>query len=381
MGRTAALPGTLPGIQDSAEQAEALAVRARRMKQRRHMLDLIAASYMIDAAILLIYVQAGTIPSIIVPAYAICGIILTGLLIALSESGFNDRFRDHYLTVPIAGLHLVLMVGFTFWAPQIAWLFLCDLFIVFGFASLRATRTQALVAWTVMTCALAPLFLFTDLPIGLPHGTPLERLASLLVLVLTVGRCMFIGIFSSAMRDSLYKRGVQLREAYQRIEELADLDDLTGALNRRSIMQLFDDEIERVNRHDEPLSVALIDLDWFKRINDTFGHPTGDEVLRTFAITIFANIRSFDRFGRYGGEEFLLLLPNTPRGEAEIIVDRLRTIVAELDWSAFSAGMRVTLSAGVTTMIPAESADVALGRADGALYVAKQQGRNRIVSA
>ena len=77
-------------------------------------------------------------------------------------------------------------------------------------------------------------------------------------------------------------------------------------------MRMLDDEIARAHRIKTPCSIALIDLDWFKRINDAYGHPTGDEVLRTFAITVFANIRNIDRFGRYGGEEFLLVLPDTP---------------------------------------------------------------------
>jgi len=202
----------------------------------------------------------------------------------------------------------------------------------------------------------------------------------MLVLVLTVGRCMYIGMYSSALRESLYKRGLQLREAYQRIEEFAELDELTGSYNRRCIMRMLDDEIARADRSAAPLSLALIDLDWFKRINDSFGHPTGDEVLRTFAITIFANIRSFDRFGRYGGEEFLLLLPNTSRDEAHKMLDRLREIVEELDWTAFSPGMRVTLSAGVTAMAPNETAEAVLARADRALYAAKEDGRNKIAT-
>lgn len=381
MGRTAVIPGALPGSPTSADDARTLAVRGRRMRQRRHMLDLIATSFMIDAAILLVYVQAGTIPSIVAVAFAACGGVLGSILFVLSESGFNDRFPDHYLTVPIALAHLVLIVAFTAWAPQIGGFFLFELFVVFGFAALRANRRQALISWTALLCTLAPLFLLTDLPISLPHHTPLERLATLLALVLTVGRCMFIGVFSKAMRDSLYKRGTQLREAYQRIEELAELDELTGAYNRRSIMRHLDNEIERAARHCEPLSLALIDLDWFKRINDTFGHPTGDEVLRTFAITIFANIRSCDRFGRYGGEEFLLLLPNTTEDEARQILDRLRLIVAGLDWSAFSPSMMVTLSAGVTTMSLQESTESVLSRADRALYEAKHGGRNRIAYA
>ena len=104
-------------------------------------------------------------------------------------------------------------------------------------------------------------------------------------------------------------------------------------------------------------------------------------VLRTFAITTFANIRTIDRFGRYGGEEFLLVLPDTPTEGAAHILERLRHIIADLDWSAFSPGMRVTISAGITTLRPDETPDTFLARADSALYSAKAQGRNRIACA
>jgi diguanylate cyclase len=383
MGPTTAISALPAGIdcRDGAEQAQPLPVRARRMKQRRRMFEMIAASYLTDAALLLLYAAAGTIPIVVVPAYAACGLLVTGVMIVLSERGFNDRFKDHYLIVPTAGLGLAIIFAFSFWMPQVAFLFLCTLFIGFAFSSLRASPLQSVIGWAAMTVALAVLFLVGNRPVEMPHGSQLERLATMLTLSLTVGRCMFIGMFSRALRESLYKRGLQLREANQRIEELAELDELTGSFNRRCIMRMLDDEIARAARSAAPLSLALIDLDWFKRINDTFGHPTGDEVLRTFAITIFANIRSFDRFGRYGGEEFLLLLPNTHSDEAGAILDRLRAIVADLDWTAFSPGMQVTLSAGIASIAAGESADAILARADSALYVAKELGRNKIAVA
>jgi diguanylate cyclase (GGDEF)-like protein len=215
----------------------------------------------------------------------------------------------------------------------------------------------------------------------MPHGTDLERFATMTVFILTIGRCMFLGMFSSSMRQSLYQSGLKLKEAYRRIEELAELDELTGSYNRRCIMRMLGEEIARARRNETPCSIALIDLDWFKRINDAFGHPTGDEVLRTFAITMFANIRNVDRFGRYGGEEFLLVLPGMFTDGAEQILERLRKIIADLDWSAFSPGMRVTISAGITVLRPEETPDTFLARADGALYEAKARGRNRIASA
>jgi PleD family two-component response regulator len=152
----------------------------------------------------------------------------------------------------------------------------------------------------------------------MPHGTNLERFATMSVFILTIGRCMFLGIFSSAMRQSLYQSGLKLKQAYKRIEELAELDELTGSFNRRCIMRMLDDEIARAHRSQTPCSIALIDLDWFKRINDSYGHPTRDEV---------------------------------------------------------------TISAGVATLRPDETEDSLLARADNALYAAKARGRNRIASA
>jgi diguanylate cyclase (GGDEF)-like protein len=180
------------------------------------------------------------------------------------------------------------------------------------------------------------------------------------------------------MREALYKRGKELKSAYERIEELAQMDELTGALNRRFVMKELDEELLRCARGSQTCSVALIDLDFFKKINDTYGHPAGDEALRTFAITIFANIRGIDKFGRYGGEEFLLILPDTPKETAARTLDRLREIIASLDWAAISPGLAVSMSAGLTAVRTNDTTDTVLSRADRALYRAKQDGRNRV---
>jgi diguanylate cyclase (GGDEF)-like protein len=354
---------------------------ARRAKQRRQIQFMIAASYMLDALILLVYAHAGAVPVFVAPAFAAAGLISVAFYLFLSETGVTERFKDHYFVVPQLFISTTIMLAFTWIAPEVGVMFLCTLFTVFNFGSLRTTAWQTALAWTFMAAGLAWLFLMTDKPIGLPHHGAIERFATMLVFALTIGRCMFLGIFSSSMRTSLYLSGQKLKEAYRRIEELAELDELTGAFNRRCIMRVLEEEIARSSRHGQACSIALIDLDWFKRINDAYGHPTGDEVLRTFAITMFANIRNIDRFGRYGGEEFLLVLPNTPTDAAARLLDRLRAIVADLDWSAFSAGMQVTFSAGVATLRTDEHSDNFLARADKALYVSKAQGRNRITSA
>jgi diguanylate cyclase len=353
---------------------------SRRVKQRRQMLVMIGGSYVVDAGILLLYAKAGSIPAMIGPAYAACGLTFVIGSIFLSEFGFNERFRDHYLVAPQATAYMLIALAFAYIAPQVGGMFLFTLFIVFSFSPLRSTPPQTMAIWTALTLGLAGLFLLTDKPVSMPHGNYLERFATLLVFVLTIGRGMFLGMFSNSLKQSLYQNGLMLREAYKRIEELAELDELTGASNRRCIMRMLEEEIDRAARTGSPCSVALIDLDWFKRINDAYGHPTGDEVLRAFSITIFANIRNIDRLGRYGGEEFLLVLPDMDTSSAVRALDRLRAIIADLDWSAFSPGMKVTISAGVATLQPNETSDILLARADSALYSAKAQGRNRITS-
>ena len=353
----------------------------RRAGQRRQMLAVQAVSYSLIAAVLLVYCYAGTISILIPSAYFLAGVGLVAIFVVLSEAHVNDRFEDHYLTIFQVGGHVALQLCFLVAAPEIGFAFLSVVFLIFGFGALRMTSQQAIMAWTLTIMGLAPIFLFTSTPIGLPIATPIERVAAMLSYILTIGQCAFVGLYGSTMRKMLYDRSFELKAAYKRIEELAELDELTGSSNRRSIMRMLGEEIDRAGRDGSPCSIALIDLDWFKRINDAYGHPTGDEVLRTFSITMFANIRSVDRFGRYGGEEFLLVLPDMDGDNAVRALDRLRMIVADLDWSAFSPGMQVTISAGVATLRPNENPDTFLARADSALYAAKARGRNRIVGA
>ncbi|MEA2911124.1 MAG: diguanylate cyclase [Bradyrhizobium sp.] len=353
----------------------------RRAGQRRQMLAVQAVSCALITLVLLVYCFAGTISILIPSAYFLFGIGLMGFFVVLSENHVNDRFEDHYLTIFQVGGHVALQLGFLLAAPEIGYVFLCVLFLIFEFGALRMTPRQATIVWTLTMMGLAPIFLLISTPIAMPVATSIERLAAMLCYVLTIGQCAFLGLYGSSLRKILYNRSFELKAANKRIEELAELDELTGSFNRRCMMRMLDDELARAQRLNAPCSVALIDLDWFKLINDAYGHPTGDEVLRTFAITVFANIRNIDKFGRYGGEEFLLVLPETPNDAAARILDRLRAIIADLDWSAFSPGMRVTISAGVATLRPNESADSFLARADSALYAAKARGRNRIASA
>ncbi|MFK4723159.1 diguanylate cyclase (GGDEF)-like protein [Bradyrhizobium niftali] len=364
-----------------APEAAAPEVRARRARQRRQMYIGQVASYSLGASVLMIYAYDGAISVDIASLFWFGGLLIIGTFTVLSEAGVGDRFTDHYLTVFQISAHMALQFVFLLSVPTIGIAFICVLFLIFAFGTLRMTSAQAMITWTLAATGLAAVFLASDLPIGMPVATRLQRTASMLCFVLVIGQCAFLGLFGATLRKILYQRSIELKAAYQRIEELAELDELTGSYNRRCIMRLLDTEMEKSRRASTPCAIALIDLDWFKRINDAHGHPVGDEVLRTFSITIFANIRPADCFGRYGGEEFLLLLPDTDGEAASRMLERLRSIVADLDWSAFSLGMRVTISAGVVTLRDVDTADTILARADSALYSAKAQGRNRIATS
>lgn len=364
-----------------APEATAPEVRMRRVRQRRQMYIGQVASYSLGASVLLLYAYDGAISLDVASLFWFGGLLIIGTFAVLSEAGVGDRFTDHYLTVFQISAHMALQFVFLLSVPTIGVTFISVLFLIFAFGTLRMTSAQAMLTCAIATSGLAAVFLATDLPIGLPVATRLQRTASMLCFALVIGQCACLGLFGATLRKILYRRSIELKAAYQRIEELAELDELTGSYNRRCIMRLLDAEIERSRQESTPCAIALIDLDWFKRINDAHGHPVGDEVLRTFAITVFANIRPADCFGRYGGEEFLLLLPGTDRDAASRMLERVRGIVADLDWSAFSPGMRVTISAGVVTLRDVDTADTFLARADSALYSAKAQGRNRIATS
>jgi diguanylate cyclase len=366
---------------DAAEIALTSKVLRRRKLNRRNMLVAAGLSYLFDAGLFALYALAGTTTYATPIVYGICGATFTALFLVSSETGFNDRFRDHYLTIAQNVYSAAIMMGGIYFAPEVGFAFCVIMFIVVGFSTLRASSRQAGILWTCVTVGLTVVLLLTDKPIDMPTETWAERVVTLLFLITVLGRCMSMGLYAVSMREMLYKSGKELKAAYERIEELAQLDELTGALNRRFVMKELDEELMRCMRSNQSCSVALIDLDWFKKINDTFGHPAGDEALRTFAITIFANIRGIDKFGRYGGEEFLLIMPDTPQGTAIRTVDRLREMVAGLDWGAISPSMTVTISAGVTALRANDTSDAILARADQALYLAKERGRNRVLAA
>ncbi|MBT3238837.1 MAG: GGDEF domain-containing protein [Rhodospirillaceae bacterium] len=165
----------------------------------------------------------------------------------------------------------------------------------------------------------------------------------------------------------------------QRLEEMATIDHLTRAVSRQAFDLLFSQAIHSTNRHDGGvLSVIMLDIDHFKKVNDTYGHLGGDEVLRSVAESIHSQVRKVDILCRWGGEEFLLLLPDCDAEAARQLAEKIRIAVAACETHLGSAVISVTLSAGITQYTVADSEDSLIRRADVALYEAKQNGRDQV---
>lgn len=174
-----------------------------------------------------------------------------------------------------------------------------------------------------------------------------------------------------------------LKKSNEMLKELSNTDPLTQLYNRRYMMTALEREIQRSQRKGSPLSIVMMDIDHFKRINDNFGHQQGDLVLTTIATTAKNALRSYDIGARYGGEEFVLLLPETTHQEAIVVADRIRLQIQQLTYPAPLEKTSITISMGVATYPVPEITTIneLIYAADSALYRAKETGRNRVVSS
>ena len=179
------------------------------------------------------------------------------------------------------------------------------------------------------------------------------------------------------------KRGLEqlVEERTAELKRLATTDALTGVLNRHRFFEIAEHERARSHRYDHHLAVAMLDLDHFKQINDTHGHATGDLALRRAADVLRRMVRGQDHVGRYGGEEFGVLLPETGLDEALIVVERVRGEIARQELVVDDVIVTLRVSAGVAEWRVDESMEATLQRADAALYEAKTAGRDRVVAA
>jgi len=260
---------------------------------------------------------------------------------------------------------LLVLLGLYLLIPnRLPYMMLAALFATAGY--LWSTATQA--PWvTTLQVAMALVVINC---IGALFAQRIQRLDRLQFLELIEER---------RLREALEEEVRRREQLEDELRQLATTDSLTGAVNRRHFMELAAKEINRSRRYQRPLSVMLIDLDNFKRINDTAGHSAGDQVLMRLARILRRELRKSDVFGRLGGDEFAVLAPELDEDAAARMADRLR---AAMEFQLPDSGLAVTISVGVAGYdVGEDSVEPALQRADQALYKSKHGGRNRVALA
>jgi diguanylate cyclase len=304
-----------------------------------------------------------------------CAIVATviSIFFFVFRLGLNLRSSDPSLTVFqfLAAVFTMLFVVYR--APDSRLAFTAFFFVALMFSMLRCSGRKLAVLGSV---SLASFVLVIWRRYSDNGDAEMLRLDLLLfvVIAVTFPWFVFIGGRVKQLQRDLLDVNIKLED----IEEKARRDDLTGVYNRRALMIAMEESKQRANVTGEPLSICVIDLDFFKRYNDEFDHLTGDRVLQAFAHAVRDGLRSTDVFGRYGGEEFVQILPHTELAGAILDAERLRNRISRLD-IPFARSMRpLTVSVGVAQYRHGETIVQTFARADGALYKAKQLGRNRV---
>lgn len=288
-------------------------------------------------------------------------------------AGLNLKIRAQNLRIPLTLSAIGIMLTIVYLAPVTQILLVPFLFLTMAFVMHRVSPKEML--W--MSLALLGAYALVVFAHYRQHGdTELLTLecAQLLALALTLPSFAMLAGRVQRVHSALFQANRKIRD----IEEDAQRDVLLGCYNRRYIVAALEQQKRMADESGAPLCLAVIDLDHFKRVNDEAGHLVGDEVLRTFAGVAESNVRQRDIFGRYGGEEFLLVLPETSLLAALNIAERIRAQVEQHEWSG-KLRNRVTVSIGLTQHIPGESVLDLFSRTDTAMYMAKQGGRNQVV--
>jgi len=310
---------------------------------------------------------------------ATAGIVaLIILFYVLFRTGLNLRFADPSLTTEQIGAALLFL---TFIAYHLGPLReALDLFygVALMFGVLRLSARQ-LLALAMVALAAHGIMLWMSY-LRDPAMNLRVAVAHYVILLIVLPWFALMGGYVNRLRMRLSDSNRDLKRAFDRIEQVAIRDELTGVYNRRFLMESLTREKSRADRLGAPLSVCMVDIDHFKSVNDTLGHAVGDAVLKHFAQFLPLQLRGIDVFGRWGGEEFLLVLPGAGRQSAEACAERVRASTEANVFPSIPAERGVTVTIGVASITQGEEISALLARADAALYRGKAAGRNRVVA-
>lgn len=303
------------------------------------------------------------------------------------RTDFNLRFGDPSMTLAQICMSILPGLYVLYHAQQGrgVLLLLCISAAMYGLFQFRTRDFIVVTALLVGGYALLILYMYFS---GAGNINPQIEMLRVCALLATFVQFSVLGGYIGSLREKvkeknkeLAARNDDLEHALRRIEELAMRDELTGVFNRRYLMETIKNEKHRCERSGAVFSICILDVDHFKRVNDSFGHQVGDEVLQAIATAATGGLRQTDYFGRYGGEEFVLVLTGTTVEGAFITAERVRTRIETLRFAGVSAELKVTVSIGIADSRFTEETAMTFKRADEALYKAKQNGRNRCIIA
>ncbi|KUG23616.1 hypothetical protein ASZ90_006602 [hydrocarbon metagenome] len=308
------------------------------------------------------------------------GIILLAInvvMFIIFRTGLNLRMSDPSLTtIQMCVAILVVMYAMYYGYKAQSLLFsIYILILLFGIFRLYTGQFLLVSGFALLTYGIDIGLLKFFHPQDIDIKIELFKWFGLAVVLISVS---FIGGNISSLRRDLSVSRRKLQSSLSVIREMAIHDDLTGFFNRTHLMDLIDTESNRSIRTGSVFSLAMIDIDKFKNINDTYGHQTGDYVLKTFASIVRSVLRKTDFCGRYGGEEFLVVLTQTDLQAAKVFAERIRDCVEKSLFPNLGPDSRVTVSIGLTAYKMQENIERTISRADEALYRAKNGGRNRM---
>ncbi|WP_223807180.1 GGDEF domain-containing protein [Montanilutibacter psychrotolerans] len=303
------------------------------------------------------------------------------------RGGFSRRFADPSMVVLQVGLAALLALVMAYYAKEATVITTALFFTAFFFGIFSFTRVQYLALTAAVVLGYALMLVIKYDPSQ--RGSDAFRLELLyfVVLVMVLLWLSILGSYVVQLRASLARRSADLATALARLKELASRDELTGLYNRRHLMDTLEQQQDRAVRYDEPFALCILDIDHFKRVNDSYGHGVGDEALRAVGECVRSHLRRMDVIGRgksqstcgrYGGEEFLLVLPHADGADAWVSIERLRTAMHDSPALTSAGPLSITFSAGVAQYRHGESIADMLRRADAAMYRAKSEGRDRV---
>jgi diguanylate cyclase (GGDEF)-like protein len=350
-----------------------------RQRRRLTVVLMTAGVYLVCAGILMY----GALTGLFAPTAA--GILSAAcaatpiLMFAVIRSGLNLRFAEPSLALPQAlCAQTLIAAAYAVSGPvHPCTLILLATVMVFGMFEMQTMKVWKLMTYTIVLMGIVMVWRAGNDPVMYPAA--LERIYFLLTATV-LPSISSLSVQLRRMRERLRTQKAELESALSHIRQVATHDELTGLPNRRHMLTLLAEHAERHGRGGPGFMVALADMDHFKSVNDTFGHRAGDDALICFAKQARVHLRNTDIVGRWGGEEFLIILPESPPGDPNIGIERLRGALAVTEASRLAPHLRLAFSAGIARYQSDEELDDVIERADGALYAAKHAGRNRSVT-